>query len=93
MQDFRNLRVWQASQRFTLAVYETTSAFPEVERFGLTSQLRRAATSIGANIAEGCGRSTDADVRRCLHQAMGSACEALNHLLVARDVRVLPITD
>jgi four helix bundle protein len=64
-------------------------AFPEEERFGLTSQLRRAAASIGANIAEGCGRSTDTDMCRYLQIALGSACEVLNHALLARDLGYL----
>ena len=89
MQDFRNLRVWRAAHAFTIAVYRLTGTFPEAERFGLTSQLRRAAASIGANIAEGCGRSTHADMRRCLQIALGSACEALNHTLLARDLGYL----
>ena len=89
MQDFRNLRVWQAAHRLTLSVYRVTSTFPSHERYGLVSQLRRAAASIGANIAEGCGRSSDADARRCLHVALGSACEVLNHALLARDLGLL----
>jgi len=89
MQDFRNLRVWRAAHEATLLVYRTTDAFPSDEAFGLTSQLRRAAASIGATIAEGCGRSSDADTRRCLHIALGSACETLNHALLARDLGLL----
>src|SRR5215208_4386599 len=89
MQDFRNLRVWRAAHAAALTTYRLTAAFPEDERFGLASQLRRAAASIGANIAEGCGRSSDADTRRCLQIAFGSACETLNHALLARDLNLL----
>ena len=92
MQDFRNLRVWRAAHQATLAVYRATAAFPPREHFGLTSQLRRAAASIGANIAEGCGRSSDAEMRRCVHIALGSACEVLNHALLARDLGLLDET-
>jgi four helix bundle protein len=89
MQDFRNLRVWRAAHLATLSVYRSTSTFPAAEQFGLASQLRRSAASVGANIAEGCGRSSDADTRRCLQIALGSACETLNHALLARDVGLL----
>jgi four helix bundle protein len=65
MQDFRNLNVWQKSHQFVLAVYGASAAFPDGERYGLTSQMRRAVTSIPANIAEGCGRETNAELRRC----------------------------
>jgi four helix bundle protein len=89
MQDFRNLRVWRAAHRLTLSVYRATEGFPSQERYGLVPQLRRAAASIGANIAEGCGRGSDADTRRCLQIALGSACEALNHALLARDLGLI----
>ena len=93
MQDFRRLRVWQTSHRAALAVYRITAGFPVNEAYGLTSQLRRSTASIGANVAEGCGRGSDADMRRCLQIALGSACEALNHALLARDLGLLAATD
>ena len=86
MQDFSGLRVWQASHRTTVAVYRITAGFSRSEMHGLTSQLRRATASIGANVAEGCGRGSDADARRCWQIAFGSACEALDHALLARDL-------
>ena len=89
MQDFRQLMVWQKAHRLTLSVYRATRGFPKEELFGLTSQLRRAATSIGANIAEGCGRGSDSDFGRFLSMAMGSASEVENHLLLARDLEIL----
>jgi len=89
MQDFRNLRVWRSAHQVTLSVYRATGTFPPAEQFGLVSQLRRSVASIGANIAEGCGRASDADARRCLQIALGSACEALNHLILARDLGLL----
>lgn len=76
MQDFRNLEVWRLSHQLTLEVYRVTRSLPSDERFGLTSQLRRAAVSIEANLAEGCGRGSDADFGRFVQTAMGSASEA-----------------
>ena len=92
MQDFRNLRVWQAAHRVTLAIYRATAAFPREETFGLTSQLRRSISAVGANLAEGCGRGTPADTRRCFRIAFGEACESLNHLILARDLGYLEPT-
>src|SRR5438270_2489029 len=59
MKDFRELKVWQKAHQLTLAVYRITAAFPREELYGLTSQLRRAGSSIAANLAEGCGRNGD----------------------------------
>jgi four helix bundle protein len=89
MKNFRDLQVWQKAHALTLEVYEYTSSFPESERYGLTSQLRRSTASVGANIAEGCGRSSDADLKRFLHVSMGSACETEYHLLLAYDLGFL----
>ncbi len=89
MQDFRQLKVWQKSHQLALAVYRTTRAFPKEEMFGLTSQMRRAAQSISANIAEGCCRNGDVEFARFLHIAMGSASELECHFLLARDLNLL----
>jgi four helix bundle protein len=89
MKNFRDLQVWQKAHKFTLEVYEHSAPFPDSERFGLTSQLRRAAASIPANVAEGCGRGSDADLRRFLQIAMGSASETEYHLLLAHDLGFL----
>lgn len=89
MKDFRKLSVWQKAHELTLAVYRASKTFPPEERYGLTSQLRRAATSVASNIAEGCGRGSDADFRRCLHIALGSASEVEYQLLLARDLGLL----
>jgi len=91
MQDFRNLEVWRISHELTLAVYRATKSFPDDERYGLTSQLRRAATSIPANLAEGCGRGTDADFGRFVQNAMGSASEVEYESLLARDLDYLSV--
>ncbi|MFN0138954.1 MAG: four helix bundle protein [Pyrinomonadaceae bacterium] len=93
MKDFRNLTVWGKSHKLTLAVYEKTRSFPREELFGLTSQLRRACSSIPANIAEGCGRFSDPDFSRFLQIAFGSACEVEYHFILAHDLRYLTKED
>ena len=86
MQDFRDLKVWQKSHQLTLEVYRSTATFPREELYGLTSQIRRASSSIPANIAEGCGRNSPNELRRFLEIAMGAASELEYHLLLARDL-------
>jgi len=90
MRGFRGLAVWQKAHALTLAVYRVTATFPPAERFGLTQQLRRASVSVGSNIAEACGRGSEADFRRCIHIAPGSANETDYQLLLARDLDMLP---
>ena len=90
MGDYRNLKVWERAHQLTLEVYGSTRSFPKDEMFGLTSQLRRSAASIPANIAEGCGRNGDAELARFMTIAMGSANELDYHLLLARDLGYLP---
>jgi four helix bundle protein len=89
MQDFRNLKVWQRAHRLTLALYRFTKKFPKEELYGLTAQIRRAACSICANIAEGCGRRGDKEFGRFLHISLGSACELEYHLLLSADLEYL----
>lgn len=89
MQDFKKLNVWQKSHRLTLTIYQATSRFPTDERYGLTSQIRRASASIPANIAEGCGRGGAAELAHFLQVAMGSASELEYHLLLAQDLQFL----
>jgi four helix bundle protein len=93
MQGFRRLHVWEKAHELTLEVYKATGRFPKEEIYALTSQTRRAAASIGANIAEGCGRGSDADFTRFLLIAMGSASELEYHLLLAWDLKFLPEED
>jgi four helix bundle protein len=90
VEDFKDLRVWAKAHELTLAIYQETRGFPKEEMYGLTSQLRRAAASVGANIAEGCGRRSDGEMKRFLQIARGSANEVEYHLLLARDLRFLP---
>ncbi len=89
MQDFKKLQVWQRAHRFTLALYEATGKFPKEEIYGLTSQIRRAAVSVPANLAEGCGRSSNAELLRFLHISMGSASEVEYYLVLAHDLHFL----
>jgi four helix bundle protein len=93
MQNFRDLKVWHKAHALTLAVYAATSNFPAAERFGLTGQMRRAAASVPANIAEGCVRSSDADFARFLHTAIGSASELEYFVLLARDLKFIAASD
>jgi four helix bundle protein len=89
MKDFRTLKVWEKSHQLALAVYKVTKNFPKDELYGLTAQIRRASMSIPTNIAEGCGRHTDADFARFLQIAMGSASETEYQLILARDLEFL----
>ena len=89
MQDFRKIRAWQANRELTLMIYRATARFPREERFGLTSQMRDCAVSIGANIAEGCGRGSNADTLRFFQFAFASAVELLHHLITAKDLGYL----
>jgi four helix bundle protein len=93
MKDFRRLIVWQRAHEATLEAYRVTGTFPADERFGLVAQIRRAAASVAANIAEGCGRGTARDQARFLHVATGSAKELEYHALLARDLGVLKPED
>jgi four helix bundle protein len=90
MKDFRELQVWRKAHELTLAVYQITASFPREELYGLTAQLRRAGSSIAANLAEGCGRNGDAELARFCSMAMGSASELEYHLLLARDLKLIP---
>ena len=82
--------VWEKAHELVLGIYRLSKGFPADEKYGLTSQIRRAATSIPTNIAEGCGRGSNADFARFLHMAMGSASEVEYQLLLARDLDLLP---
>jgi four helix bundle protein len=83
---FRDLVVWQRAHAFVLAVYRISEGFPSSERFGLTSQLRRAAASVPANIVEGYRRRTSPDKLRFYNTAQASADECLYHLILAHDL-------
>jgi four helix bundle protein len=90
MQDFKKLGVWQLAHALRVKVYDVVSTFPRDELYGLRSQSTRAAGSIAANIAEGCGRDGDREFAHFLDIAMGSATELECHLLLARDKGFAP---
>jgi len=89
MFNFEKLEVWKKSIVLADAVYALTKAFPDAERFGLVSQMRRAATSISANIAEGCSRTSKGDYRRFVEIATGSAFELVSHARIAQNQGLL----
>ncbi len=93
MKNFRDLLVWQKAHQLVLAVYRLTASFPRDELYGLTTQLRRSAASVAANLAEGCGRTGDAELARFCSIAMGSASELDYHLLLAHDLHLIPADD
>ena len=89
MQDFRKIRAWQANRELTVLIYRISARFPKEERYGMTAQIRSATISIGANIAEGCGRGSNADMLRFFQIAFGSAVEVLHYLITAVDLGMI----
>ena len=89
MQDFHKLKVWEKAHRLAMDVYRSSERFPKRDGVALTTQLRRAALSVPANIAEGAGKAGNSEFRRFLEIALGSAAETHYHLLAARDIGVL----
>ena len=91
IQKFTDLIAWQKAHLLTLRIYHVTKLFPTDERFGLVDQVRRAAVSVEANIAEGYGRGTAKDKIQFYYIAHGSICEVQSHLLVARDLGYITV--
>ena len=89
MKDFRKLSVWVKAHSLVIEIYKVTADFPKSELFVLTSQIRRAGSSVPANITEGCGRDSDSDFARFLQMAIGSASELEYHLLLAHDPNLI----
>ena len=87
MQNPKDLVVWQRSLELALAVYRLTDQFPSREQFGLTSQMRRAAVSVGSNIAEGCGRWSSRELLQFLQVAYSSAAELAFQLTIATELQ------
>src|ERR1044072_4012276 len=83
MRSHHNLDVWKKSIDFVIEVYKATEVLPKEEKFGLTSQIRRASVSIPANIAEGAGRRSDKELMHFLSNAQGSASEVETELIIA----------
>ena len=82
-QSYRDLEVWQKAIDLVVAIYRTTTLFPQEERYGIVSQLRRAAVSLPSNIAEGQGRKSAGEFRRFLYTALGSLMELETQLIIA----------
>jgi len=86
MHDFKKFNVWQKARVFTKEIYSISKSFPDDEKFGITSQLRRATISITNNIAEGCGRNSDKQLVQFLQYSYGSAVEVENMLILVSDL-------
>jgi four helix bundle protein len=89
MRNFRNLEVWREAMNLTIIIYRITDGFPQIEEFGLKSQLRRAAVSIPSNIAEGCSRNTNRAFVHFLEIALGSSYELETQLLLSKELRFI----
>ena len=89
MQNFKELKVWEKAHQITLSIYKVGAKFPKEEIYSLTNQLRRAASSIPANIAEGCGKNTQADLANFLNISLGSANETEYYLILSKDLDYL----
>ncbi|TZF81709.1 four helix bundle protein [Pedobacter sp. BS3] len=89
MQNYKELLVWQKAHHFTLKMYAVVTSFPKEETYNLTSQIKRSASSIGTNIAEGCGRYTQKDLANFLQTALGSVHELEYQLLLSKDLKFI----
>lgn len=89
MRDFKKYEIWQLSHEFTLEIYELTKSFPNNEIYGLTSQIRRACSSIPTNILEGRGRDSDSEFNRFLTIALGSANETEYLIILSNDLNYI----
>ena len=83
MKKFKGLKIWQEGIEIVTNVYQLTSGFPEEEKFGLVSQIRRSAVSIPSNIAEGYGRNSDSELSRFLNISRGSSYELETQLIIS----------
>ena len=86
MRNFLNLEIWEKSHLLTLKIYQITKHFPKDEMFGLTSQMRRSSSSIPTNIAEGCGRNSNAQLANFLQIATGSSSELQYQIILSKDL-------
>ena len=93
MQNYKELKVWEKSHQLVLEIYRVTAKFPKEEMFGVTNQVRRAAASIPANIAEGCGKKSQMDLANFLNISLGSANETDYFLLLCKDLKYISETE
>jgi len=89
MRDFTKLEVWKRSHALTLRIYQVTKLYPKDELFGLTSQMRRSSSSIPTNIAEGCGRNTNPQLKQFFAMAAGSSSELQYQLILSKDLQYI----
>ncbi|MEQ8470814.1 MAG: four helix bundle protein [Marinoscillum sp.] len=89
MRDFKELEIWADSHQFVLKIYLITKSYPDHEKFGIISQMRRSASSMPMNISEGCGRSGDKELKRSCEMSMGSASELEYQLILSHDLDYL----
>jgi four helix bundle protein len=89
MRNFRELAIWQKGHELCLRIYKVTSSFPKEEMYGITSQMRRSASSIPTNIAEGCGRNSNPDFKRFLIISSGSGSELEYQIQLAKDLKFI----
>jgi four helix bundle protein len=89
LKNYKELKVWQKTYQLSLEVYKITAEFPVEEKYGLTSQIRRAVVSVPSNIAEGYGRKTTTDYIKYLYIAYGSLCELETQILLSRDLNLI----
>jgi four helix bundle protein len=89
MRDFKKYDIWRLSHEFTLKIYDLTKSFPDKEIYGIISQIRRASSSIPTNISEGCGRDSDAEFKRFLTIALGSASEVEYLIILSNDLNYI----
>ena len=87
--NFKELKSWQLGRASVLSIYKITKKLPDDEKFGLISQMRRAAVSISSNIAEGCGRRTDKELVQFLHISLGSSYELETQLILCLDLEFI----
>lgn len=89
MNRFKNLEIWKRAVTLATKIYKVTSAFPDEEKYGLVSQLRRCSVSISSNIAEGAGRNTNKDFKRFLSIAYGSSYELETQLIISKNLELI----
>jgi len=89
MRDFKELKVWEKSHKLCLLIYEITKQFPEDEKYGIISQIRRASASVPTNISEGCGRDSNKEFTRFLRIAGGSISEVEYLLILSADLEYI----
>jgi four helix bundle protein len=86
MRDFLKLEIWQRSHKLTLKIYEVTKTYPKEELYGLCSQMRRSSSSVPTNLAEGCGRNSQAPLAHFFQIAAGFCSELLYQLILSKDL-------